>query len=89
MLIDNKRQQLNLFLKDLCEKHAFEHAYIAQKIGKRRHFIAGYGKENFTHTNRIDINGKIVFFWQGCSKILDMETFMDNLISIVKQLELM
>ena len=82
MLVD-----IDCFLESISRKYHLDHVYFARKIGKRRHFLVGYGNEQFIESNHFDITDKIVFFWQTCSSSFDVNNIMDSLLDIAKQLE--
>jgi len=86
MLTDSAKDELRFVLKKLCQNYNLEHAYLARKIGKRRHFLVGYGKESFTQTNHIDLTNQIIIFWQGQPQLFDIKERLDNLIQNINQL---
>ena len=88
MLTDSVKKELRFVLKEVCRKNNLEHAYLAQKIGKRRHFLVGYGNEKFTQTNHVDLTDNIAFFWQAKSKVSDIKSLIKFLIIQINQLEL-
>ena len=58
-----------LFLEEIsrriCEKYKLENVYFTQIIGKRRHHLAGCGKEVVLPAEQMELSGNISVFWQG------------------------
>ena len=87
MLTHDTMNNIFAFLQAVCQEHHLNRAYFAQKIGKRRHFLVGYGDEKFLENNHFDITDTIVFFWQARSNSFDIQMIKTDLLVVAKQLE--
>jgi hypothetical protein len=65
VLTDQAKILLEKAAEDICKKNDLPRAYFTHRFGKRRHFVAGYGKETFTQTYHRDITENIALSWQG------------------------
>ncbi len=87
MLSEDSLVNIDYFLETISQKYHLDHAYFARKIGKRRHFLVGYGNEQFIENNHFDITDNIVFFWQTRADLFDVQIIRDSLLNIARQLE--
>ena len=65
MISESTRQILQRRCKTLCQTHSLGIAYVAQVLGPRRHYLAGYGLPTAEPTGRLSVSDDIVLFWQG------------------------
>jgi hypothetical protein len=61
--------ETQLLLDEACNRirtdHQLSRVYLAQCLGKRRHFLGGAGEESFTPASHMNLSERIVLFWQG------------------------
>ncbi|MDQ7032832.1 MAG: hypothetical protein Q9M37_09005 [Desulfonauticus sp.] len=51
--------------KELCLKYKLEKVYFTQILGKRSHFLAGYGQESFVRPKKITLSDQLAVFIEG------------------------
>ena len=73
--------------KQLCEEFALGKVYFAQIQGKRRHYLAGYGEEEYKHTEHIALSTNVAFFWQGCLSESARQRLRATLAQLVASIE--
>jgi hypothetical protein len=65
LLTDHTKKELEKAAENICKINKLQHVYFTQRFGKRRHFIAGYGKKTFTQTRHLDTTENIALSWEG------------------------
>lgn len=65
MLSEKTKMLLTSAAKKACEDFGLYKVYFAQHLGRRRHYLAGYGKEMFMHPDKAVLTEKISVFWEG------------------------
>ena len=51
--------------KALCERFGLDQAYLAEPVGPRRHYLAGYGPSVTERPQQLRLSDSLVLFWQG------------------------
>ncbi len=51
--------------KDLCDRLGLAQVYVAQVIGRRRHYLAGYGCPLPDQPERMSLSSHLDVFWHG------------------------
>ncbi len=91
LLTDQAKIELEKVAAAICKNNDLPHAYFVQRFGKRRHYIAGYGKEAFTKTHHKDINENIALYWEGEmteeNALLALSSFNELLYQVVNELK--
>jgi len=49
----------------LCETFGLQQAYLAEIVGRRRHYLAGYGQPSLDKPQQIALSGQVALFWHG------------------------
>lgn len=49
----------------LCERYGLSQAYVAEIVGRRRHFLAGYGRPSADKPQQMRLSEKVALFWHG------------------------
>jgi len=65
MLTPKTKNLLKKTARELCRKNSLTQVYFAQPLGRRQHYLAGYGEENYTSTEHLVLSQNLVIFWQG------------------------
>ncbi len=50
---------------NLCETFRLDQAYLAQKVGPRLHYIAGYGAPSLDKPEQLPLSHNLVLLWHG------------------------
>ena len=87
MLVDHIKKELEKVAKNMCKTHNLQHVYFTHKLGKRRHYLAGYGQEIFSNTHHLDITEKTTLFWQGNLIERDISMIISRLAPLAKKVE--
>jgi len=74
--------------KDLCGRLGLAQVYVTQILGRRRHFLAGYGRPLPCKPEQMLLSPHLIVFWQGelaepAREIL--RTNLQNLTDFVEQ----
>jgi hypothetical protein len=79
-MLNSETQRL---LEEACNRirtdHQLSRVYLAQRLGKRRHFLGGAGAESFIPSSHLDLNENIVLFWQGTLPSTEFATIQEDL----------
>ena len=51
--------------KDLCGRLGLAQVYVARVLGRRRHYLAGYGQPLPSQPERMTLSPHLVVFWHG------------------------
>ena len=87
MLANHKKKELEKVAKNMCKIHNLQHVYFTHKLGKRRHYLAGYGQEMFSNTHHLDITKKTILFWQGNLIEKDISIIICRLVPLARKVE--
>ena len=87
MLAEHTKKELYEAVKNICLFNNIPRFYLTQKLGKRRHFLTGYGRETFAHTRHPDITENITVSWQGDLTESEISTIVNGLTLLVKRVE--
>lgn len=87
MLGNHTKKELETAAKDVCETHNLQHVYFTYNLGKRRHYLAGYGQETFSNTHHLDITEKITLCCQGNLIESDISMIITRLAPLAKTVE--
>ena len=71
----------------LCGEYSLENVYFARILGKRRHYLAGCGKEVFLPAHQIELTGDIAVFWQGNMGDGKERAFQEELTALLEGME--
>ncbi len=87
MLVFKTQQELKMLCQTLCQEYNLQSFYLAQIIGKRRHFLAGSGVECFSGVNRLNITEGITMFWQGRLTEIKAKLLAYQLVPLARRIE--
>ena len=65
MLSSPIKRLLEQRCKDLCDKLRVAQVYVASVLGRRRHYVAGYGQPEPSQPEKMAISPHLVVFWHG------------------------
>ncbi len=51
--------------KDLCDRLGLAQVYVTQALGRRQHFLAGYGQPLPARPKHMPLSPHLVVFWHG------------------------
>ena len=51
--------------KDLCDRLGLAQVYVTRVLGRRRHFLAGYGQPLPSQPEQMALSPHLVVFWHG------------------------
>jgi len=84
--MNDLKQKLEQKAKDVCQKFCLDRVYFAKAMGKRNHFLAGYGRETFVGSQKIALTPKVNVFIQGELSKTQKEILHQELISFIQQI---
>lgn len=73
--------------KDLCDSLGLAQVYVAQVVGRRRHYLAGYGYPLPGQAQQMPLSSHFVVFWHGNLGELTRESFKASLKGVTAFLE--
>jgi len=79
MLSDTTRKALADRAELICRKYKLRRAYFAQVLGKRRHFLAGFGEADYSRPEQMVLGHNIALFWHGELNEEARQAVMDSL----------
>ena len=56
---------MRLECRRLCERFQLDQAYFAEAVGRRRHYLGGYGRPSLGRAEQPWLSDTIVMFWHG------------------------
>ncbi len=65
MLSSPIKRLLEQRCKDLCDRLGVSQVYVASVLGRRRHFLAGYGQPLPSQPEQMSLSPHLVVFWHG------------------------
>lgn len=51
--------------RKLCEEFGWNKCHFAVAVGKRRHFVGGWGTDNFTPSFEVELSPGLFLYYQG------------------------
>ena len=87
MISEATRQILQSKCLALCEAFWLDCAYIAQILGPRRHYLAGYGAPTTSTPGQLRLSKDIVLFWHGDLSQEARLAFRNDLADTVRDIE--
>jgi len=87
MLSDETKKYLRELARQVCEQYGASRAYFAQKIGNRRHFLEGWGVENFQPAIEIDLDDGYVLFVKAKLTNEQIDEIRENIASEIVDLD--
>lgn len=87
MISEATRQILQSKCRALCEAFSLDCAYIAQVLGPRRHYLAGYGSPGVAAAGQMSLSDDLVLFWHGALSQEAMSAFRSDLTDTVRGIE--
>ena len=73
--------------QQLCERLGLEKLYLAETVGPRRHYLAGYGDSSVERPHQFQLSDKITVLWCGILSQEKKECFIRSLRTLVEQVE--
>jgi hypothetical protein len=67
MIAPSTRNEAIRECRKLCERFGLSQVYLAEIVGSRRHYLAGYGEATFDQPEQCRLSEKIALFWHGTS----------------------
>jgi len=86
MVNDRYKQELARIAADIGERQKLSYVYFSRRLGKRRHFLAGWGQPGFTETQHLTVNDQLDLAWQGPMSQTEAKTVIGSLSEIFEQL---
>jgi hypothetical protein len=71
----------------LCETLGLYQVYLAENMGKRRHYLAGYGQPRLGRPEQIQLTYTIAVLWHGTLLPEKEECFVRSLCALTERLE--
>ncbi|MFP4502120.1 MAG: hypothetical protein ACLFTT_14050 [Candidatus Hydrogenedentota bacterium] len=65
MISPDAEDQIITQCRQLCARFELDQAYIAQAVGPRRHYLAGYGNTADDKPHQLQLSDSLVLLWQG------------------------
>jgi len=87
MLTPETKNVLEKTARELCRKNHLIQVYFAQPLGRRQHYLAGYGEENYTSTEHLVLSKNLALFWQGILSEEEKWLIQCNLIPLAEIVE--
>ena len=51
--------------KNLCDRLGLAQVYVTQTLGRRQHYLAGYGQPLPTQPEQMPLSPRLIVFWHG------------------------
>ena len=64
-LADQSRAQLEACCQTWCQRFGLAQVYLVYALGRRRHFLAGYGQPVVARPQQIALGGQYFLCWYG------------------------
>ena len=81
------RHLLEQRCKDLCDTLGVTQIYVAHILGRRRHFLAGYGQPEPSQPEQMLLSDHLAVFWHGSLSEQARETLKQDLQRLTGFLE--
>ena len=65
MLSSPVKRLLEQRCKDLCDRLGLAQVYVTHALGRRRHYLAGYGQPLPSQPQQMPLGPHLVVFWHG------------------------
>lgn len=73
--------------RHLCETLGLDKVYLAETVGPRRHYLAGYGDTVLEQASQIQLTYRIAVLWYGVLHREQEAFFFRSLCALTEQVE--
>lgn len=79
-------EELTQVAADLGRQRNLCYVSFSRRLGKRRHFLAGWGKPEYTETHHQALNDQIDLSWQGTMTPTEAATIIRPYMALLEQI---
>ena len=83
--MDNIKKLLEEKAREACARFGLHRVYFARPLGRRNHFLAGYGEEMFVQPEKKPLTKKLTVFWEGDISEEKSQALLEELIPFAKK----
>ena len=64
-ITESTRRMLEIKSREICRVYGLEQVYVAEVIGPRHRYLAGYGQPEWARPQHMALTSSLMMFWYG------------------------
>ncbi len=87
MIPPSTEQRIVAQCRELCKSFGLDQMYLAEVVGPRRHYLAGYGRPSLNRPEQLQLSAKVALLWHGAMTPAMQNACKDHLQPLIERLE--